>query len=325
MIQCRNANHVVRGLAAIAVLLTGYLGVPNTVQATEVRHPSTSHPTGDNLIPTGKGWGKIDLSGRSLWQGRKSSQKSSSNNGIFYHGGPLILNTANVYYIWYGSWNFSSDNTNTILNSFGNSIGGTPYFNINTTYYDGNNTHAIGLVALPKTIVDTGSYGSTLSDSDIQNIVANALANGLPTDPNGVYFVLTSKEVTETSGFCTQYCAWHTHGTINGQDIKYGFIGNPAQCPSACSVQSATPNGNFAADSMANLIAHELAESVTDSDLDAWYDRRGYENADKCAWKFGTTQTGSNGAKYNVSFGGRNWLLQQNWINAGGGYCTLTN
>src|SRR5207248_2928116 len=27
--------------------------------------------------------------------------------------------------------------------------------------------------------------------------------------------------VTASSGFCTQYCGWHTHGTIAGSDIKY--------------------------------------------------------------------------------------------------------
>ena len=323
MFQYCNAKHVMRGLAVITVLLTSCLGVPNTVQATEVRHPRTLHAADDYRIPTGKGWGKIDVSGKSLWRALRFLR--AARNGIFYHGGPLILNTVNVYYIWYGSWNFSTDNTDTILDSFGRSIGGTPYFNINKTYYDSNKTHVSGLVALPNTFTDAGSYGSTLSDGDVQNIVANALRNGLPTDTNGVYFVLTSKEVTETPGFCTQYCAWHTHGTINGHDIKYGFVGDPAQCPSACSAQSTTPNGNFTADSMANLIAHELAESTTDSDLNAWYNRQGYENADKCAWKFGATQTASNGSKYNVSFGGRNWLPQQNWINAGGGYCTLTN
>ena len=34
-----------------------------------------------------------------------------------------------------------------------------------------------------------------------------------------------------------------------------------------------------------------LEETATDPDLNAWYDRRGYENADKCAWTFGTTYT----------------------------------
>ena len=39
---------------------------------------------------------------------------------------------------------------------------------------------------------------------------------------------------------------------------------------------------------MASIIAHELEEAATDPDLNAWYDRRGDENADKCAWTFGT-------------------------------------
>jgi Phosphate-induced protein 1 conserved region len=302
-------------LAVITILLTSYFGLAGAVQATEVRQPSAQHDRGDNLRPTGKGWGEFDPSGMVNRLGR-----GSNNNGISYHGGPVLLDTVNVYYIWYGPWTFTSTNsTYDILNGFGTSIGGTPYFNINTTYYNSTPTHVSGLVTLLNNITDTGSQGLTLNDSAVQNIVANALAHGLPTDTNGVYFVLTSKDVTETSGFCTQYCAWHTHGTINGKDIKYGFIGDPMQCPSACSAvnQTTAPNSNAEADSMANLIAHELAESTTDPDLNAWFDNRGFENADKCAWKFGTTSSS------NVSFGGRNWLLQENWVNAKGGYCAL--
>lgn len=307
---------------AIAVLMTGIFGLASVVQAIEVRNQEGDHQEGEHFKPTGKGWGHPDPTGLTAANAQKFSKVST--NGIFYHGGPVMLNSVNMYYIWYGAWDFSNDNTNTILNSFGSYIGGTPYFNINTTYYDSNNAAVSGLVAASQSIADAGSQGSALTDAAVENIVAKALTNGmLPTDPNGVYFVLTSKEVTETSGFCTQYCAWHSHGTINGKDIKYGFVGNPLQCPSACSAQTTTPNGNMGADAMANLIAHELAESVTDPDLNAWFDRRGFENADKCAWKFGTTSTLSSGAKYNVSFGSMNWLLQQNWINAGGGYCTL--
>jgi hypothetical protein len=334
MLQSWNSKHTSAATtiaATMAVLLTSYFGLAGAVQATEVRHPHTQHDTGDGYIPTGKGWGKFDPSGMAFARANKSSR--TSTNGILYYGGPLIVHPVNVYYIWYGGWDFNSvtdptdKTTQTLLNTFGSSIGGTPYFNINTTYYDFNKKYVTGAVALPNSTVDSGGP-STLSDADVQAIVANALANGaLPTDPDGVYFVLTSKEVKESSGFCTQYCAWHTHGTINGEDIKYGFIGNPeSQCPLNCAVQINTPNSNYAADTMANLIAHELAESTTDPDLNAWFDRRGYENADKCAWKFGTTsQDSTNGPIYNVSFGGKKWLLQQNWINAGGGYCTLAN
>jgi hypothetical protein len=46
-----------------------------------------------------------------------------------------------------------------------------------------------------------------------------------PIDTNGVYFVLASADVNETSSFCIQYCGRHTHVTINGRDTKYVFVG----------------------------------------------------------------------------------------------------
>ena len=106
---------------------------------------------------------------------------------------------------------------------------------------------------------------------------SSAITGGrLPKDTNGVYFVLTSADVTAISGFCTQYCGWHTHGTIAGTDIKYSFVGNPDRCPSRrAAAQTTGPNGNAGADGMASIIAHELEEAVTDPDLNAWYDRRG--------------------------------------------------
>jgi hypothetical protein len=305
------------GLAAITVLLTSAFGLVSAVQAAPVRHQQDEH-----LQPTGKGFGELDPSG--MTQRNAARFSPAPNNGILYHGGPVMLNTVNLYYIWYGAWNFTDDNTNTILNSFGSYLGGTPYFNINTTYTDASKAAVSGQVTLGKFTTDTGSQGSTLSDNAVQRVVASALASGaLPTDPNGVYFVLTSKEVNESSGFCTQYCAWHTHGTINGKDIKYGFVGNPLRCPSACSGQTTTPNNNLGADGMANLIAHELSESVTDPDLNAWFDTRGEENADKCAWNFGAVTKLTSGAYYNVTFASLHWLLQQNWLNASGGRCAL--
>src|SRR5579864_5259769 len=211
------------------------------------------------------------------------------SNGISYHGGPLILGTTHVYYIWYGNW--SNDTATTILPALASSIGGSPYFNINTTYFNGSNIHVTNSVMYLGSTTDAYSQGSTLSDAGVQAVVSSAISSGrLPSDTNAVYFVLTSADVGESSGFCTQYCGWHTHGTIGGSDIKYSFVGNPNRCPSACQAQptSASPNGNLGADGMASIIAHELEEAVTDPDLNAWFDTRGAENADKCAWTFGT-------------------------------------
>jgi len=252
-----------------------------------------------------------------------SAKPQSGNNGIFYHGGPVMLGTTHVYYIWYGNW--SGNTATSILTDLAQNIGGSPYFNINTTYYNGSNVHVSNSVAYVNSVNDNYSHGTSLSDSAIQAVVFSAISGGgLPFDSSGIYFVLTSADVTASSGFCTQYCGWHTHGTLSGTDIKYAFIGNPDRCPSACEAQTTGPNGNAGADGMASIISHELEETVTDPDLNAWYDNRGAENADKCAWTFGTTHTAANGSKYNMTLGSLNYLIQRNWVNASGGFCALS-
>jgi len=246
----------------------------------------------------------------------------AKGNGISLHTGGVILGTTNVYYIWYGNW--AGNTGTTILTDFANNIGGSPYFNINTTYYNSAGTHVSNSVHYAGSTTDNYSQGTSLSDAAIQTVVSSAITSGrLPKDTNAVYFVLTSADVNASSGFCTQYCGWHTHGTISGSDIKYSFVGNPDRCPSSCADQTVGPNGNAGADGMASIVAHELEEAVTDPDLNAWYDTRGQENADKCAWTFGTTYT-SGGALANVRLGARDFLIQQNWVNATGGYCAMS-
>ena len=255
------------------------------------------------------------------------ARKPPTGNGINYHGGPIILGGTHVYYIWYGNW--SGNSATTILTDLAQSIGGSPYFNINTTYYDSSNSHVANSVSYKGSAFDNYSRGASLSDADVQTIVTNAINTGqVPSDTEGVYFVLTSADVNEKSGFCTNYCGWHTNASINGQDIKYAFVGNGDRCPSACEAQTTSPNGNAGADGMASVIAHELEEATTDPDLNAWYDTRGEENADKCAWTFGATSRASNGSLYNMTLPtqqpNRHYLIQRNWVNASGGYCALS-
>src|SRR6185437_14247453 len=262
----------------------------------------------DELVPTGKGWGERPAPapgpGQGAGQGQgnaqgqgKPSHGGGGTNGISYHGGPVMLGTTNVYYIWYGNW--SGNSATTILTDLAQNIGGSPYFNINTTYYNGSNTHVSNSVHYSGSVSHAETYGASLTDAEIQQIVADTN----PTDTNGVYFVLTGPDVTASSGFCSQYCGWHTHASILGQDIKYAFVGDAAtQCPSGCMAQTTSPNGDAGADGMVSVIAHELEEAVTDPDLNAWYDRRGAENADKCAWTFGNTYT-ANGGLANMKLG----------------------
>ncbi len=232
-------------------------------------------------------------------------------------------NGVNIYYIWYGDW--SKDSTaNAILTNYAQFVGGSPYFNINTTYGDttGNVPNTPSTVRYAGSVSDAGSQGTSLSDSSIWTIVTNAMKT-LPADPNGVYFVLTAPYVAETSGFLSQYCGWHNVNYFGSTTIKYAFVGNPAASLGSCSIQSTGPNGDVQADAMVSVIAHELEESATDPEGSAWYDSTGAEDADKCAWTFGTTYSTSNGALANMMIGSRNYLIQQNWVNAAGGYCAF--
>lgn len=76
---------------------------------------------------------------------------------------------------------------------------------------------------------------TTLSDADVFNLVASTITSGKhPADLNGVYFLLTSKDVAQgkaRSNFCGSYCGWHTHGSVAGVgNIKYSWVGESGLC-----------------------------------------------------------------------------------------------
>jgi hypothetical protein len=265
--------------------------------------------------PTGRGMLPLDH------QAEATKAAGQLKVNISYHGGPVMNdpNGANVYYIWYGDW--TGNTTPTILTRMINNVTGSRWYNINTTYYGGSASapvHVQNKINFGGATTDSYSQGTALSDDQIRQIVADKISTGaLPSDPNAVYFVLTSPDVTATSGFCSAYCGWHDHATITGTDIKYSFVGNAStQCPSGCiaaDIQTTSPNNNPGADGMASVLMHELVETVSDPDLNAWFDRIGQENADKCAWRFGNTKVNAAGAPYNVMFGKGKYLIQQNW------------
>ncbi|HEY3571647.1 MAG TPA: hypothetical protein VGP73_27215 [Thermoanaerobaculia bacterium] len=309
----------------LALTMCGILTAAANAQA-------VSPGNGHDVVPTGKGgWnlqGAPDLSPSLEKRARKPPTPPPANNGINYHNGPVMLGTVNMYYIWYGDW--SNNSAIDILTNLAESIGGTPWYNINTTYYSGAGRqlkHVSNSVSYKGSTTDDYSRGKALSDDDVRDIVADAITSGrLPKDTNGVYFVLTSQDVTEVSGFCSNYCGWHTYDKINGSNLKFAFIGDAStQCPNGCTrLRYHSPNDNIGADGMASVIAHELSEAVTDPQLNAWYSGQGDENADKCAFKYGDIYTAPNGAGANVQMGNRDYLIQQNWINAGGGSCGLS-
>lgn len=284
-------------------------------------------PVGDDATTTGTaGGGRLGIL-RPRGVGGEGDDRTGqtvqaiSENGIQYHGGPVMHGVVNVYNIWYGNW--AGNTAVPILTDLAQNIGNTPYFTINR-YYDDPAGPVSGFVRYGGAIDDAYSHGAVLSDVDVRDVVARAITSAaLPNDPGGVYFVLTSADVSETSGFCSAYCGWHQHAVIAGTDIKYSFVGNAERCLSSCATQTTGPNGNAGADAMASVVTHELEEAVTDPDLDAWFDGNRKENADKCAWSFGSEYRAPNGARANLAIGFRDFMIQRNWVNASGGFCDM--
>ncbi|HEY7402498.1 MAG TPA: hypothetical protein VIB39_03175 [Candidatus Angelobacter sp.] len=261
-----------------------------------------------------------------------------TGNGINYHGGPVLkANPVPIYLIFYGNWNGTGSNTAasvSLIEHFVSTLGNTPLEHIATTYGD-TTGNVSGNVSLGG--VATVNSSTNLNDTSLRTTVSNVINSGaLPRNANGVYMVLTSSNINETSGFCTQYCGFHTHATLGGVDIKYAFVGNPDRCPSGCEIQRTGPNSPATnvggADGLLNVFSHEQFEAITDPDLNAWFDSSGQEDSDKCNFNFGTTQTCTStsicsasgkaaAAKFNQTFGGNDWMLQQQWENAAGGKC----
>jgi hypothetical protein len=122
-----------------------------------------------------------------------------------------------------------------------------------------------------------------------------------------------------------QYCAYHTHGTTTKGTALYAAMPHNQDSATSCTPNFASPNTDVAANSEVNTLAHEIEETTTDPMGTAWYDSRGQENGDKCAWTWGTTYTAANGGKYDVTFAdGKQYMIQRNWVNAGSGGCAIS-
>ncbi|KAH6566381.1 hypothetical protein BASA60_009516 [Batrachochytrium salamandrivorans] len=236
---------------------------------------------------------------------RQSALTVSASTDITYTlGAPVITNPVTIYYIYYGSWSASQK---AIVEDFSRGVGASNWWNIEKNYYYQASTSS------PKVYVDGNKHISS---------------GALPENADAVYFVLTANDVTEDirtdigpGSFCKDYCGYHVSTTLtSGTRVFYAMAGNPpAACLSGCAPpnnQNSSPNGDVGVDAMLSVLAHELAEAVSDPQSDgtrAWQDASGAENGDKCAYTYGSTSTDSNGASYNVGWNNRNYMIQQNW------------
>lgn len=254
----------------------------------------------------------------------KPARTSGTASLLSDHRGRIVP-TMHFYVLYWGA-GFEAT-TPALYETFLRGLGSSSYWAVDTQYLRG----ATNSASYMRSYTDTSSVPPTVTtDSDLRSELARALATGkLPYDANGLYFVVTPPRVRVCLGTmcsCTDFCGYHSAYSDPRGVVLYSSIPSAAACPRSCGVFSSdatSPNGNVEADEGVSVMAHEAEETQSDAYGNAWFDASGSENADKCAYQYGTTTVAPNGARVNQSWAGKSWLVQMNWSNAAGG-CVRT-
>jgi hypothetical protein len=132
-----------------------------------------------------------------------------------------------------------------------------------------------------------------------------------------VQYVIATATGNSSSGFGTQYCAWHSSTGSSYGNIAYTNLPYITDAGGSC---GANFNGLGANAGITIVGGHEMGETITDQlPSSGWLDSNGAENGDKCAWI-----SSGQGATANISLSGNLFSVQSLWSNAfnsGAGGC----
>jgi hypothetical protein len=223
---------------------------------------------------------------------------------LTYHQGPVITAPTIVKPIFWGkSWassNFTGDKM-TGLDDFYAHVGGSSYLGTNTEYTQSSGAFVTTTVTGQTHVVDSTTAGP--SGAPATSAVLAEVCKMITTPASNGYYPV----YVDTPRGNTGYCAWHSWGKCGNTNIQFAFFFN-LDGDSGCDPEDTLTTHTQGLAALANVSGHELSERMTDPLGNAWYDQKGAENSDKCAWKFGlnTVQLAPN------SF----WKIQGNWSNA---------
>ena len=206
-----------------------------------------------------------------------------AGTNLVNHGGPTITAAKVVFIFWGPSFSNAASPDfayATTLQAYRNLFGTTPEFNT-ITQYSGIQLSNLG--AGTADWFDTSTPPTNVTDALVQSKVASYLSTHA-FDNSTIYEVVTPSSSYSSSGTSTScggpslsYCAYHGHFGNGGNDVKYSI--EPYPSCGGCKVSGWTDVQN-----QEHFVCHETREAVTDPDLNAWFDQRGYEADDKCAW-----------------------------------------
>jgi hypothetical protein len=277
----------VRWMAA-AVLVAGCLAAGVAASAASGGPASMAAGPASGFIPSRNANHQARAGGGKIYQ-------------LLWHNGPVMHSTTVVPVYWGTRWSSSSFVGDKVsgLGTLYRGIGNTAYLRTNGEYSDASGNVGLG-VSASSNLTDTSATPSGAPTTGQVLAEVAKMTNNHPVA--NAYYPVYSDQPRGNA----RYCAWHSSGTIAGIRVQFGFFFNLDGDP-GCDPGSPSSLGHSQGlAALANVSGHELSEMLTDPQLNAWYDQKGAENSDKCAWTFNGT----------VSIGGQSWKIQGNWSNA---------
>ena len=225
-------------------------------------------------------------------------------SGLTNHGGPVIHSAHVVPIFWGPSWGAGGADNATAQHAiaFFGQFGTNSQYAVITQYND--STGYIQTSNLGNTYwFDSSTPPTNVTDAIVQQEVTRYLTTGGGTfDASAIYEVYlppasysSQGNGTSCGGPTLQYCAYHSHYSAGSfSNVKYASMPYPS-----CSGCQAAGFSN--AQNLDHFACHETREAVTDEDGNAWYDGRGNEADDKCAWTPAPFLSGGYGYQYEWS------------------------
>lgn len=266
--------------------------------------------------------------------------EARQGSNLVYHGGPVMHRSTTYAIYWVPSGYAMSPGYRAGINRYfadaaADSGARTNVYSTLTQYYDRSGAIAYRQ-AFGGSTVDTRSFPRSgcplyrglrtcLTDAQIGAEVERvARANGWGDGLSRAFFLFLPK----AAGTCfdasgrdcafTDFCAYHGYTGPASSPRIYANQPYADVAPASCA-SGERPNGNDADDTL-NAASHEHREMTNDPLLNAWFDQRGFEGSDKCAYDFGSPLgVAPNGDRYNQVINGHLYYLQREWSNASRG------
>jgi len=217
------------------------------------------------------------------------------NIQLVYGNGPVLVKP-DVYVVFWG-YKAAGDTqgVEALMDAYFKAMGGSGHNNIYTQYYQvvgGVKTfikdpkNQFGKITVHALDDDTNAVPAHPTDAQVA-AEAQYLAAQKGYNPNASYVVATPHGKS-SSGFGTQWCAYHGSTVYNGKALSYTNAPYMPDAGSSCGANFTTPpSDESGTDEGVTIVeGHEYGESVTDPQPSSgWYNFQQGEIGDICAWQ----------------------------------------